>query len=87
MSLMRMGSMFVEDLQTQPPYSEERYGSVRKAYVVCTEDLAIVERYQRWMMQNSSVDEVKEIAADHMVMLSRPDELVRCLRDIAEQYA
>lgn len=84
---MRASSMFVEDLLVQQPYTPERYGSVRKAYIVCTEDYAIVEEFQRWMVENNPVDEVKEVAADHMVMLSRPDELVRCLADIAEKYA
>uniref|UniRef100_J3L4T0 AB hydrolase-1 domain-containing protein n=1 Tax=Oryza brachyantha TaxID=4533 RepID=J3L4T0_ORYBR len=68
-SLLRVSSMFVEDLQAQPP------------------DLAIPEGYQRWMIGNTPVDEVKEIDADHVVMLSRPDELARCLADIAESYA
>ncbi|TVU34861.1 hypothetical protein EJB05_16715, partial [Eragrostis curvula] len=86
-SLLRVSSMFVEDLQRQQPYTQERYGSVRKVYVVCKEDYAIVEEFQRWMVENNPVDEVKEIVADHMVMLSRPDDLVRCLEDIAEKYA
>ncbi|KAL5226569.1 hypothetical protein ABZP36_014834 [Zizania latifolia] len=85
-SLMRVSSMFVEDLQVQQPYSEGRYGSVRKVYVVCKQDLAIAEGFQRWMIDNYPVEEVKEIDADHCVMLSRPSELVRCLVDIAEDY-
>ncbi|GJM92903.1 hypothetical protein PR202_ga09409 [Eleusine coracana subsp. coracana] len=86
-SLMRVSSLFLEDQQVQQPYTQERYGAVRKVYVVCTEDYAIVEEFQRWMVENNPVDEVKEIAADHMVMLSRPGELVQCLQDIAEKYA
>lgn len=86
-SLMRVSSMFVEDLVRQQPYTRERYGSARKVYIVCTEDRAIEERFQRWMVENNPVDEVKEIAADHVVMLSRPHELVRCLAEIADKYA
>ncbi|XP_066315164.1 salicylic acid-binding protein 2-like [Miscanthus floridulus] len=86
-SLLRVSSMFLEDLVLQQPYTKERYGSVRKVYIVCTEDHAIVDKFQRWMVENNPVDEVKEIAADHVVMLSRPDELVRCLTDIADKYA
>ena len=86
-SLLRVSSMFVEDLVLQQPYTQERYGSVRKVYIVCTEDHAIVDKFQRWMVENNPVDEVKEIAADHVVMLSRPDELVRCLTDVADKYA
>ncbi|KAF0918960.1 hypothetical protein E2562_027511 [Oryza meyeriana var. granulata] len=86
-SLLRVSSMFVEDLQVQQPYSKERYGSARKVYIVCKQDLAIPEGFQRWMIENNPVDEVKEIDADHVVMLSRPDELARCLADVAESYA
>uniref|UniRef100_K3XLW9 AB hydrolase-1 domain-containing protein n=1 Tax=Setaria italica TaxID=4555 RepID=K3XLW9_SETIT len=85
-SLMRVSSMFVEDLAVQQPFTKGGYGSVRRVYVVCTEDHAIAEGFQRLMVENDPVDEVKEIAADHMVMLSRPDELVRCLTDIVEKY-
>lgn len=86
-SLLRPSSMFVEDLVLQQPYTKERYGSARKVYVVCTEDHAIAEGFQRWMLENSPVDEVREIVADHLVMLSRPSDLVRCLADIADKYA
>jgi hypothetical protein len=60
---------------------------VPKVYVVCTEDHVVAEGFQHLMVENDPVDEVKEIAADQMVMLSRPDELVRCLTDIADKYA
>ena len=43
--------MFVEDLVLQQPYTKERYGSVRKVYIVCTEDHAIVDKFQRWMVE------------------------------------
>uniref|UniRef100_A0ACD5VSE6 Uncharacterized protein n=1 Tax=Avena sativa TaxID=4498 RepID=A0ACD5VSE6_AVESA len=87
-SLMRVGSMFVDDLRQQQPYTEVGYGSVRKVYIVCKEDDAIVERFQRWMIENCPVDEVKEIdGADHMALLSKPIELACCLADIAEKYS
>ncbi|OEL38487.1 Salicylic acid-binding protein 2 [Dichanthelium oligosanthes] len=86
-SLLRVSSMFVEDLAVQQPLTKDGYGSVRKVYVVCREDYAIVEEFQRWMVENNPVEEVKEIVADHMVMLSRPKELVQCLADIADKYA
>ncbi|KAJ1285755.1 hypothetical protein BS78_03G301400 [Paspalum vaginatum] len=86
-SLLRVSSMFVEDLAAQQPLSKGGYASVRKVYVVCTEDYAIVEAFQLWMVENNPVDEVREIAADHLVMLSRPSELLRCITDIADAYA
>ncbi|EMS66570.1 hypothetical protein TRIUR3_27782 [Triticum urartu] len=83
-SLMRVSSMFVDDLRLQPPHTEARYGSVRKAYVVFKDDHAIVGAFQRWMVHNYPVDEVMEIdGADHMALLSTPTELARCLAHIA----
>ncbi|KAG2601266.1 salicylic acid-binding protein 2-like [Panicum virgatum] len=86
-SLLRVSSLFLEDLAAQQPFTEGGYGSVRRVYVVCSEDYAIVEGFQRWMVENNPVEEVREIAADHLVMLSRPEELARCLADIADKYA
>ncbi|KAF8701522.1 hypothetical protein HU200_033547 [Digitaria exilis] len=74
-SLMRVGAVFLEDLQVMGPLSKDRYGSVRKAYIVCKQDLAITEVYQRWMVSKNPVGEVMEIhRADHMAMLSAPNE-------------
>uniref|UniRef100_A0A3B6JLW8 Uncharacterized protein n=1 Tax=Triticum aestivum TaxID=4565 RepID=A0A3B6JLW8_WHEAT len=87
-SLMRVGSMFVDDLKLQPPYTEARYGSVRKVFIVLKDDNAIFEGFQRWMVQNYPVDEVREIhGADQMALLSTPAELARCLADVAGKYA
>ncbi|VAI04096.1 hypothetical protein VPH35_072478 [Triticum aestivum] len=86
-SLIRVGSLFLEDLQARQPFTEERYGSVRKVYVVCKQDVTIPEAYQRLMVANNPVDEVREIdGADHMAMLSAPEQVVKCILDIAEKY-
>ncbi|CAL4993659.1 unnamed protein product [Urochloa decumbens] len=87
-SLMRVGSAFLEDLRVQQPHSTDRYGSVRKVYIVCKQDRTIPEEFQRWMVSNNPVDEVVEIdGADHMAMLSTPDDVVRCIVDIVEKYS
>ncbi|KAF7043315.1 hypothetical protein CFC21_052692 [Triticum aestivum] len=86
-SLMRVGSLFLEDLQARQPFTEERYGSVRKVYVVCKQDVTIPEAYQMLMVAKNPVDEVREIdGADHMAMLSAPEQVVKCILDIAEKY-
>ncbi|KAL6875620.1 hypothetical protein ACP4OV_013133 [Aristida adscensionis] len=86
-SLMRVGSAFLEDLQIQQPLSKGLYGSVRKIYIIYKQDRTLPEGFQRWMLSKNPVDEVKEIdAADHMAMLSTPDELVQCIMDIIERY-
>ncbi|XP_073103991.1 polyneuridine-aldehyde esterase isoform X3 [Elaeis guineensis] len=57
-------------------------------YQLCSvEDLAITEKFQRWMIENNPVKEVKVIEeADHMAMLSRPKELCECLLEIVTTY-
>ncbi|CAL4993655.1 unnamed protein product [Urochloa decumbens] len=86
-SLMRIGSVFLEDLQDMEPFSKDRYGSVRKVYIICKQDRTLPEEFQRWMVSNNPVDEVQEIdGADHMAMLSAPDDVLKCIANIAEKY-
>ncbi|KAK6922996.1 Alpha/beta hydrolase fold-1 [Dillenia turbinata] len=69
-------------------FSRGRYGSVSKVYVVCTEDQAIPDEFQRWTIKNGRVKDVKEIqGGDHMPMFSMPQQLCDCLLDIANKYA
>lgn len=83
-----MSSYYVADQRSQPPFSEARYGAVRKVYVVCRQDQAMLEPYQRTMIAGCPVEEVREIAgADHMTMFSAPAELARHLADVANTYA
>jgi pimeloyl-ACP methyl ester carboxylesterase len=87
-SLTRVSSYYVVDLLGQPPFSEARYGAVPKVYVVCEQDQAMLEPYQRAMIAGCSVAEVREIAgADHMAMFSAPAELAGHLADVANTYA
>ncbi|KAG0471650.1 hypothetical protein HPP92_016196 [Vanilla planifolia] len=70
-----------------PAFSLEGYGSVRKVYIVSQEDASISADFQRWMIQNNPVEEVMEIeGADHMAMLSKPEELCGCLENIVKNY-
>ncbi|GLT66223.1 hypothetical protein SLA2020_386020 [Shorea laevis] len=86
-TLIRPGSLFIQDLAKANEFSSKGYGSVRRAYVVCNEDKAIPEEFQRWMIENFPVDDVMEIKdADHMAMLSKPSELCQCLLEIGRKY-
>ncbi|XP_051119780.1 methyl jasmonate esterase 1-like [Andrographis paniculata] len=68
--------------------SRERYGSVRRAYVVCGSDLTLKQGFQEWQIERNPVDEVKFIAgADHMVMLSGCQELCSCLKDLVTKFS
>lgn len=86
--LSRPSSLFIDDLSREREFSDGGYGSVTRVYVVCTEDKAIPEEFQRWMIQNSGIENVMEIGgADHMPMFSKTQELCECLLEIANRYA
>ncbi|KAI5418195.1 salicylic acid-binding protein 2 [Lathyrus oleraceus] len=88
-SLVRPGSLFVEDLTQQNKlFSKQGYGSVTSTFIVCNEDVAIPLKFQLWMIQNGGINDVFEIkGADHMAMLSKPQELCDSLYQIATKYA
>ncbi|KAK1363849.1 methylesterase 10-like [Heracleum sosnowskyi] len=67
--------------------SKEKYGSVRRVYVVADQDMVLPEETQRRMIQLNPPDEVKVIqGSDHMTMFSKPQELCSCLLAIAQQH-
>ncbi|XVF17753.1 hypothetical protein REPUB_Repub10bG0150800 [Reevesia pubescens] len=67
--------------------TREKYGSVRRVYIVCNKDKVTDEDFQRWMIEKNPPDEVMLISdSDHMVMFSKPRELCSCLEEIAEKY-
>ncbi|XP_054809768.1 salicylic acid-binding protein 2-like [Prosopis cineraria] len=86
-TLVRLGTLFLEELRKAKSFSKEGYGLVSSAYIVCEEDLAIPKEFQKWMIQNACVHEVVEIMdADHMPMLSNPHQLCLDLLHIANKY-
>ncbi|KAH6781396.1 methyl esterase 1 [Perilla frutescens var. frutescens] len=86
--LLRPSSLFLEDLSKKSAFSKQGYGSVKKAYVVLTEDKAIPVNFQRWQIETIGVDEVKVIEnADHMAMISKPLYVCQILLKIANTYA
>ena len=89
MYLVRVSSLFLEDLRLEEPFSKARYGSVDAVYIVCSEDLAIPQDYQQSMINSSNIllKQVKTIKTDHMAMLSAPQELTNFLIEIANNYS
>ncbi|KAJ8549990.1 hypothetical protein K7X08_033697 [Anisodus acutangulus] len=86
-SLVRPSSLFLEDLSKAKYFTDEGYGSVKRVFIVCTEDKGIPEEFQRWQIDNIGVTEAKEIkGADHMAMLSKPEQLCASLLEIAHKY-
>jgi hypothetical protein len=65
----------------------ERYGSARRVFITVGDDRAIPVGFQRHMIAQSPGIEVEGIAtggADHMAMISQPEELVELLVRIAD---
>ncbi|KAJ6997307.1 hypothetical protein NC653_013777 [Populus alba x Populus x berolinensis] len=87
MLLNRPGSLFVESLSKAKKFTDERYGSVPRVYIVCTEDLMMLASFQRWMIEQNGVKEVMEIPADHMPVFSTPAELCHSILELARKHA
>jgi len=88
LSLRRRTSLFIENLSEAENFSKEGCESVPRAYIVANEDLAIPVEYQYWMIQNAGIQMVKVVErADHMAMISNPQDLYLSLLDIANKYA
>uniref|UniRef100_A0A7N0UEJ1 AB hydrolase-1 domain-containing protein n=1 Tax=Kalanchoe fedtschenkoi TaxID=63787 RepID=A0A7N0UEJ1_KALFE len=87
--LTRPGSLYVCDLTRGEKFRVGAYGSVKRVYVVCGEDLGIPKEFQHWMIENyGAATDVMDIPnADHMAMLSTPEEVVKCLSAASVKYA
>ncbi|KAG6775832.1 methylesterase 1-like [Populus alba x Populus x berolinensis] len=85
--LNRPGSTFVESLSKANKFTEDRYGSVPRVYIVCTEDILLSPSLQRFMIEQNEVKEVMEIPADHMAVFSKPKELSECILELAQKHA
>lgn len=86
-ALMRPASYFVDDLSKAKNFTQEGYGSVPRVFITCNEDLTITMEFQQWMIKNVGVNEVLQIKdADHMPMLSKPQQLCNYLLQLASKY-
>ncbi|MCL7050830.1 hypothetical protein MKW94_028622 [Papaver nudicaule] len=75
-----------EDMSKQMKMSKQKYGSVKRVYIICELDKAIPKDFQRLIIEKDSLNEVMEITgSDHMVMMSKPQELFACLQEIARE--
>jgi pimeloyl-ACP methyl ester carboxylesterase len=71
----------IEPLKAVMALSAERFGSLRKAYVECTEDLALQTSIQRDMQVAQPCDRVYSLVSDHTPMLSAIEPLADALDD------
>ncbi|XWS33673.1 hypothetical protein CRYUN_Cryun22dG0102900 [Craigia yunnanensis] len=74
-------------IEEETALTREKYGSVRRVYIMCNNDKVMDEDFQRWVIENNLPDDVIMILdSDHMVMFSKPLELCSSLEEIAEKY-
>ncbi|KAJ1254654.1 hypothetical protein BS78_K008600, partial [Paspalum vaginatum] len=91
LSLLRPANQFTDDalMRDEQLLTEDGYGSARRVFVVVEDDQGIPAEFQRRMVAQSPGVEVEKMAAgggaDHMAMLSRPEELAELLVRIADK--
>ncbi|KAJ8566845.1 hypothetical protein K7X08_001605 [Anisodus acutangulus] len=84
--LIRPGKFFIEDISNEGLLTQEKYGSVKRVYVVCQDDLVMEEEFQMYNIEKSTPHEVKIIdKSGHMVMISQAQKLSICLQEIASK--
>ncbi|MHA6264517.1 alpha/beta fold hydrolase [Arenibacterium sp. CAU 1754] len=71
--------------QSTPLTVTERYASVPKSYIRCTDDQTIPPEYQAEMVADWPRDRVYEMPTSHSPFLSDPDGLADLLGQIAER--
>ena len=89
LSSLRPAPLFNDEelVLKQTKLTKGKYGSVRRVFIVCDQDLAIDESLQRWMIERNPPNEVKVInGTNHMVLFTRPIKLFSYLGEIAEKY-
>ncbi|XP_021752060.1 salicylic acid-binding protein 2-like [Chenopodium quinoa] len=85
--MVKLDGLFSEDLAKDSLFSEKRFGRVKRVFVISEEDESVKTDFQKWIIENSPPHQVKSIPkADHMVMLSKPQKLCRCLLEITDIY-
>lgn len=83
--LIRPGKFFVEDISKEGLLTKEKYGSIKRVYVVTQDDQVMEEEFQMYNIHKSPPHEVKVIAkSGHMVMISQPQKLFLCLQEIID---
>eukprot|EP00258_Populus_trichocarpa_P047905 XP_024463924.1 probable esterase PIR7A isoform X2 [Populus trichocarpa] len=87
-TLMRETRLFTDqELSRDLVLTREKYGSVKRVFIIAEKDLILEKDFQQWMIQKNPPDEVKEIlGSDHMSMMSKPKELWACLQRISKKY-
>lgn len=63
--------------------TEERYGSVHRAYIRLAQDRAVSPMVQDWLLNQTPVDRVETLDASHSAYFSQPDALAQTIMKLA----
>lgn len=73
-----------EDLTREITLSDQNYGSVGRVAVISEDDKLVDKDFMLWMIERNPPDQVLEIkGSDHMVMMSKPTQLLALLQHVA----
>ncbi|XP_023007515.1 salicylic acid-binding protein 2-like [Cucurbita maxima] len=88
-TLMRQTHLFVgRQWSKDLPLTTQRYGSVKRVFVVSEKDKVIKKSFQQWVIKRNPPNDVVEVrGSDHMVMMSKPFDLFNKLSHIARRYS
>ncbi|XP_010547512.1 PREDICTED: methylesterase 10 [Tarenaya hassleriana] len=87
MALMRPSRLYGTELGAQNLLTKERYGSVKRVYVISEGDDVMPDEFQRSMINNYEPDQVNVMTeAGHMAMVTKPKQLSHLLYEIAVKY-
>ena len=81
-ALLRPQAMGV--FQTELSLTAQNYGSVKRIYIECRNDNAVLLEAQRLMIESQPVSKLYSIDTDHSPFYSTPDILGKMLNEIAE---
>ena len=83
--VVRPSKLFLGDLSKTSIFTEKKYGSVDRIFVLAQADELLKPNFQEWVIKENPPKEVKYMAkADHMPMLSTPKDLSNILLNIAK---
>ena len=74
----------LELLKTPLTVTQERFGTIPRVYIECTDDHAISIELQRDMIEASPCTKVISMKSSHSPFLSKPRELARILHELTE---
>ncbi|KAJ4716381.1 salicylic acid-binding protein 2-like [Melia azedarach] len=86
--LMRPLRLFSdEDMSRELVLTREKYGSVKRVFIISEKDLVSEKDFVFWMINKNPPHQVEEIkGSDHMVIMSKPLEVWTHLLSIAKNY-